>query len=474
MPDGQVQWVDNDKGIAQVARRGREYRAPLAEFEAAALVPGARVHFDIVRDDGVEGAANVRLRRGSNAHRRRFGDLTGARQPGAKAPSASADRLGVDVTTQPAKVVRSWLETLAAGDLDDALALYAPDAVIHCGDTETKGRRHLTSFLADEAPRNFDLEAVEIFGLDEQIRVDWPAGVVFGCGRAPEGPTSTFISVDHGHIVEEWDHVDPASLADEERPSFVYVSDGPVSETEAQYIHDRFEHLISGLAGPVLFTRVKISVQERGRHRERPVAASTTIDLNGHVVRAHIGAATVTEAVDELVSRVRRQVKEMADRQHSWPTGQHADPATWQHGKVSEVRPDHYERPVEEREIVRHKSYAPDESTVAEALWDMGTLDYDFFLFTEMTTSQDCLLARDDDGVCLHMIDAEAPMETGVGDVSVAPTGAPTLAFSDAVQRLDEGAEPYVFFLNEATSRGNVVYRRYDGHYGVITPSNGS
>jgi len=28
-----------------------------------------------------------------------------------------------------------------------------------------------------------------------------------------------------------------------------------------------------------------------------------------------------------------------------------------------------------------------------------------------------------------------------------------------------------VFFVEPTTGRGNVVYRRYDGHYGLISPS---
>ncbi|WP_327048745.1 sigma 54 modulation/S30EA ribosomal C-terminal domain-containing protein [Microbispora sp. NBC_01189] len=30
---------------------------------------------------------------------------------------------------------------------------------------------------------------------------------------------------------------------------------------------------------------------------------------------------------------------------------------------------------------------------------------------------------------------------------------------------------PFVFFAGRRTGRGNVVYHRYDGHYGLITPS---
>ena len=29
----------------------------------------------------------------------------------------------------------------------------------------------------------------------------------------------------------------------------------------------------------------------------------------------------------------------------------------------------------------------------------------------------------------------------------------------------------FVFFGNAASGRGNVIYRRYDGHYGLIEPA---
>lgn len=41
----------------------------------------------------------------------------------------------------------------------------------------------------------------------------------------------------------------------------------------------------------------------------------------------------------------------------------------------------------------------------------------------------------------------------------------------EAIERLDAGADPFVFFADPVTGRGNVVYRRYDGHCGLITPS---
>jgi hypothetical protein len=39
----------------------------------------------------------------------------------------------------------------------------------------------------------------------------------------------------------------------------------------------------------------------------------------------------------------------------------------------------------------------------------------------------------------------------------------------DAIELLNLGDEPLVFFLDPETGRGCAAYRRYDGHYGLIT-----
>ncbi len=53
--------------------------------------------------------------------------------------------------------------------------------------------------------------------------------------------------------------------------------------------------------------------------------------------------------------------------------------------------------------------------------------------------------------------------------VEVATTPAPVLTLDEAIEHLDTGGERHVFFANATTGRGNVLYRRYDGHYGLIT-----
>jgi hypothetical protein len=47
---------------------------------------------------------------------------------------------------------------------------------------------------------------------------------------------------------------------------------------------------------------------------------------------------------------------------------------------------------------------------------------------------------------------------------------APVMLLEDAVERLNLSGEQYVFFVEPQTRHGNVLYRRYDGHYGLIDP----
>ena len=37
--------------------------------------------------------------------------------------------------------------------------------------------------------------------------------------------------------------------------------------------------------------------------------------------------------------------------------------------------------------------------------------------------------------------------------------------------RLEALGQPFLFFLSSETGRGNLIYHRYDGHYGLIEPA---
>jgi hypothetical protein len=55
--------------------------------------------------------------------------------------------------------------------------------------------------------------------------------------------------------------------------------------------------------------------------------------------------------------------------------------------------------------------------------------------------------------------------------VTVSEMPAPRLSLTEAAARLDASGQPFLFFVNAETGRGNVIYHRYDGHYGLIGPA---
>jgi len=40
-----------------------------------------------------------------------------------------------------------------------------------------------------------------------------------------------------------------------------------------------------------------------------------------------------------------------------------------------------------------------------------------------------------------------------------------------AAARLEAAGQPFLFFINAGTGRGNLIYHRYDGHYALIEPA---
>lgn len=215
---------------------------------------------------------------------------------------------------------------------------------------------------------------------------------------------------------------------------------------------------------PILFAQVKLAL-EPNPARERPAIAEATLDVNGRQVRAHVAAGQLEEAVDLLELRLRRNLAKAADR-HGRETVRHAPD-----GGPSD-RPEHAERPVDEREVVRHKTFALDPMPWDEAAFDLDVLGHDFYLFTELGSGVDCVVRRGDDE-SVEVLPGDERVAGALGSTTGAPAlgpVAPVLRLAEAEERLDVGHEPFVFFVDADSRRGNVVYRRFDGHYGLITP----
>ena len=259
---------------------------------------------------------------------------------------------------------------------------------------------------------------------------------------------------------------------------------GPHTADITGYAEQRVRTALRHAHGPVLHARVRVT-----RHAdpavERPVTAQANLDVDGRLVRVHVQAETDHEAIDLLHDRLchrlqhylRRTTGHWEDRRGrgadraAGPSGGEAH--EWRHGDEPTHRPPHFPRPPEERQIIRHKSYTLAECGIDEAAFDMETLDYDFHLFTELGTGQDSVLYRG--GSTGYQLAQVQPHPEALArhtvPVTVSEQRAPVLTTDEAVVRMAAMDYPFLFYLDGERGRGALLYYRYDGHYGLITPA---
>ena len=225
---------------------------------------------------------------------------------------------------------------------------------------------------------------------------------------------------------------------------------------------DRFAHR------PIKHAHVKLT-RHGNPAQERPVIAQANLDVDGRLIRAQAEGDTAREAIDRLDDRLRRRLRRAAEIWEARRNGQQTSLAQ----NVLAERPTYVQIPPEEREIVRRKSYTLAACTVDEAAMEMELLDYDFHLFTEKGTGMASVIYRDGDGYRVAQVapvpaEELAPFELPVTLSSAPP---PCITVEQATERLGLLGLSFLFFIDAAQGRAGVLYRRYDGHYGLITPA---
>lgn len=471
MPDGVVQWFDTSTGEGRIVRGGRHYAVRAEDMDPKARVPGARVHFDCRRGDA-DRAVDVTLRAGSRVdwHHRRFGDLSGSHAPdvaGGRPSSTRHTELGRRLDRSPLRVASAWVALLAAGDLENLVRLYAPDASLHADGEVLVGPREIRRYwsaspLLGGATPDFAGDA------DGSVVIEWSAEA--------DGPaTSSRMWVAHGEIAEQ--RLDATAEIRVRGPGsgetpIVMSASGDVTDEEWDTAIDKVGKVLDVCGAPVPYVSVRLE-RAADPARERGAMARATIDLDGEPVRAHVSATTMLDAIDRLEERLRDRLRHLADHRRALRRrGADRQPGTWRHGDRGTPRGPVFPRPVGEREVVRHTTFAPAMSTVDEAVFDLESMDYDFFLFGDLSSGQDAVVWRDGDGYRLRLSEGpgEVEREPCVAQVEIDPVGAPTLTVTEARDVLDRGSDAWVFFRDAAAERGRLLYRRYDGHYGLITP----
>jgi ribosome-associated translation inhibitor RaiA len=260
---------------------------------------------------------------------------------------------------------------------------------------------------------------------------------------------------------------------------------GTVAETDVEVVllgdippavREHARNMMVGLASytdlHLRHARVRVTLHG-DQTRLRRVTAQASAQFDGRRIRAQVAAATANEAIGLLADVLRHRMSRLEQR---WEADCSQTPSTtpheWRHNHEQAHRPGHFPRPSSDRKVLRHKAFELELCTPDEAIEDMELMGYRFRLFTDLESGQDSIVCRlgptgyrltqvmPDPG---HTWRARAAMTTN-------PYPASRLTLAEAVERMNLTGWLFVFFADPVTGRGRVLYRRYDGHYGLITP----
>lgn len=252
---------------------------------------------------------------------------------------------------------------------------------------------------------------------------------------------------------------------------------GFVPPSDVAYARAKIRAALKSTRDPVLFVRARLSLQADPAVAQ-PAVVQVNVDLGGRPIRAQAARPTLREAVDDVYHRLRARVHRAG---RDWESIRGSVPRQqaheWRHGSTSVARPPYFPRAAEQRRIARHKTFTLGRATVDEAAFDMDMLDFEFHLFVEDGSGVDSVLYRAEDptndrpGHRLSQVDPQPDrVIRGAVPFTVSPRPPPELPVDQAIERLEVTGWPFVFFRDAHSGRGCVVYHRYDGHYGVITP----
>lgn len=248
---------------------------------------------------------------------------------------------------------------------------------------------------------------------------------------------------------------------------------GEVTDAQKDHARERVGALDRCVSDPVLGARVMLR-HERNPRLERPARAEAELNVNGHMLRGSVASPTMSQAIDQLGAHLERQLHSFVDRRARLRRrAGELRPGEWHHGASSPPRPSFYPRPVEERSIVRRKTFTLGAVGPLRAVRDLLDLDHDFYLFHDAETGADAVAYHRDDGrIGLIYPDAARPsIPAGEGPVVQTSRFSEPITLEAAVAEMNALSHRFMFFINAQTARGNVIYVRYDGNYGLIEPA---
>jgi hypothetical protein len=187
------------------------------------------------------------------------------------------------------------------------------------------------------------------------------------------------------------------------------------------------------------------------------VLAQANAHADGHPIRVQTAAPTPGQALDDLLARTRARLEQTlhAWAPRPWPETARQPPAApaGTHASITRVKTC--------RLIV-----CP--AQVAAAYMD--AMDYDTHLFTDQESGHSAAVRRaGPTGYRLTRLRPAAPPRQTRLPLVIDPRPAPQLTTNAAAARLEATGAAHLFFADPTTGHGYLIYRRYDGHFTLLT-----
>jgi hypothetical protein len=203
---------------------------------------------------------------------------------------------------------------------------------------------------------------------------------------------------------------------------------------------------------PVDGVRVRLA----GSHCGGPLLVQVNLEVRGTAARVQVAGPTPSRAVAAARARLDAQLRRLVGPWEPWP---------W---------PDPDRRALSvpgTGDVVRHKRVGLRTALPCQAATTMHAMDYDAHLFHDRDADEDAVVYRAGPaGVRLARQHTMRPPRRTATPLTVNPHRVPTLTEAQAADRLADGWLPFLFYTDPVSGRGRLLYRRYDGHLGLVLP----
>lgn len=197
-------------------------------------------------------------------------------------------------------------------------------------------------------------------------------------------------------------------------------------------------------------------------HPDGPALVQVNLYIDTVPARIQVPGHSVEQTIDAGATRLHRLITTMTTRTATWRPRPWPDPQ-----RRALALPGH-------GSIARLKSFHLNTITVCQATALLDAMDFDAYLFADSDTGEDAVIYRaGPTGLRLaRQRCTRPPLLPTTLPITIQSSRPPRLHPAQAAQRIDHDWLAYVFYTDQQTGRGNLLYRRYDGDLGLIAPTN--